>query len=227
MSRRAILVIAAVLVAAVSTALLAIYVRGAEARADARDDLARVLVAAQPIDARTTVADAQADGAFVEEARPEGDLPEGAIGNIAQLADLGEQEFVTGIVENEVILRSQLSETPLSDLGIPPDQVAVAVQLTDSARVAGNIMPASEIALYVTLSGADTRRLLDRATVLSVGADGSEDGTLVTLALTQEDAQRVVHAQANGTLYAALVGPEYAPAPIPPTTNENLFQGQP
>ncbi len=227
MSRRAILVIAAVLVAAVSTALLAIYVRGAEARADARDDLVGVLVAADPIEARTTVADAQTEGAFIEEARPQDDVPEGAIGNIAQLADLGEQQFITGIVEDEIILRSQLSETPLSDLGIPPDQVAVAVQLSDPARVAGNIMPTSEIALYVTLSGAETRVLLRRATVLSVGADGSDDGTLVTLALTQDDAQRVVHAQANGTLYAALVGPEYVPTTIPPTTNENLFQGQP
>ncbi len=227
MSRRAILVIAAVLVAAVSTALLAIYVRGAEARADARSDLVGVVVAAEAIAPGDTVAEAQAAGAFIEQARPESDVPEGAFGDLAQLADRSDEQFTTGVVENEIILSSQLSETQQSDLGIPPNQLAVAVQLDDSARVAGNIMSGSEVTLYATLSGAETRVLLDRAKVLSIGTEGSEDGTLVTLALTQEDAQRVVHAQANGTLYAALLGPDYQPSSIPPTTNENLFQGQP
>ena len=62
MDRRRLLIVAAALVAALGTALVVIYARGADQRAEDRFEAVDVLVATQPITAGETVEAAQAAG---------------------------------------------------------------------------------------------------------------------------------------------------------------------
>ena len=104
--------------------------------------------------------------------------------------------------------------------------MASSINLTDPGRVAGFVSPGSEVAVFLTgtddQSGkAFTRLLLDRVTVLGVGSTTpvsttttDQSGastteqlprTLITLALTQQQVEKVTFAAANGELSFALL----------------------
>ncbi len=132
-----------------------------------------------------------------------------------------------------------------SPLQIPKGQLAISVNLTDPARVAGFVNPGSQVAIF--LNGSDqtagqpfTRLLLDRVTVLGVGSTtpvsttttdpaGQQTTeqlprTLLTLAVDQNDAQRVLYASGNGELSFALLTPDSRVKPGPGVTAQNLFE---
>jgi pilus assembly protein CpaB len=109
-----------------------------------------------------------------------------------------------------------------SPLPIPKGKLAIAVNLTDPDRVAGFLQPGAEVAIFVTATSgrgasaaeaqADseprTNILLQRVTVLGVGdttavttTTTTDDGTqlteqlprtLLTVAVTQEEAQKLI-----------------------------------
>ncbi len=121
--------------------------------------------------------------------------------------------------------RRQAAPTP-STLPIPKGMIAISVNLTDPDRVAGNIENGSQVAIFVTgelapaggaaaggAAGAaattTTRLLLPKVTVLNVGSpqppttstktdpNGTQTTeqlprTLLTLAVTQKEAQKVI-----------------------------------
>jgi pilus assembly protein CpaB len=123
--------------------------------------------------------------------------------------------------------------------------VAISVSLSDPARVAGFVNPGSDVAIFVsgTLGGQPyTRLLLPKVGVIGVGPNtsvanstaGSTDGTgtqnteqvpttLLTLAVTQQEAQKVLFAQGNGQLAFALTTDSSKVAPGPATTLAGLF----
>jgi pilus assembly protein CpaB len=122
-----------------------------------------------------------------------------------------------------------------SPLGIPQNKMAISVNLTDPDRVAGFVNPGSEVAIFVTASNLSdegvaaegagdnklTALLLPRVTVLGVGSTTpvtttttAEDGTqqteqlprtLLTLALTQEESQKVILASKTMEVTFALL----------------------
>ncbi len=177
-----------------------------------------VLVAQEEIAAGTTVEQAQTNGAFVTEAFPEGMIPETAVLSIDGLEG---RSFDTTIAPGEPILTNHLTEVANTDL-VGADKLAVTVELGDSAGVGGQIVPNSNVMLFVTLGdGSETRVLLPRVKVVD------QEGALVTLEVTPTEAQALVHAQSLGTLYAALAGADVPASSIPATTTNNLFEGQP
>ena len=114
---------------------------------------------------------------------------------------------------------------------------------SDPARVAGFVNPGSEIAVFMsgTAGGQPfTRLLLPQVTVIGVGATAetaggtSADGapanteqlpaTLITLAVTQQEAQKILFAQGNGQLAVSLTTGTSKVAPGPATTLANLFE---
>lgn len=242
MDRRRILVVAAAIVAALGVVLVLLYARGADNRA--RDEFAtvRVLTATARINAGESIDQAAADGKLAPEAVTRNDVLSGAQ---TSTAALGGQVALTTIYPGEQIIAAKFgsSATPVSSLAIPEGMLAISVNLTDPARVAGFVNPGSAVAIFV--NGTDggqpyTRLLLPKVTVLGVGSTTpvprtTTDGqgqqtseqlprTLLTLAVSQSQAQKVLFAQGNGELALGLLTGDSDVAPAPATTLNGLFK---
>ncbi|UDY22523.1 Flp pilus assembly protein CpaB [Nocardioides sp. Kera G14] len=246
MERRRILVVAAALVAALGAVLVFLYVRSADNRAEDQYQTTEVLVAASQINPGETIEAATGAGKIVKKAVANGSL----------LADyqtdtsaLTSQVALTTIYPGEQIVASKFGTTaaPASALQIPKNQVAVSVNLTDPARVAGFVNPGSQVGIYMT--GTDPKSgkpfaqvLLPSITVIGVGSTtpvsttttdqttGNQTTeqlprTLLTLAVSPADAQKILFAQGNGELAFALL-PADGSTSIKPgaeTDFDNLF----
>ena len=132
-------------------------------------------------------------------------------------------------------------------LTLPEGKVAVAISLGDPQRVAGFVNPGSEVAIFRTGTPAadpaaaadtpaptpETSLLLDRVQVIAVGpttisstttTEGQTTNTeaiptaILTLALDQEQAQKVILSTTDGAMYFALLDKESVVDPNLPAT---------
>lgn len=241
MGRRTLLLLAALVVAALGTTGVFLWVNGIDQRAEADYELVEVLVATTPIAAGTTAQAAQDAGAL--DLRPFlrkslADLP--ALSDITGIAD---KVALAPVAAGEPILESQFGDSgETTSLPIPEGKLAVSVQLDDPARVAGFVGPGSEVAIFLTTAapggvGETTRLLLPRVAVIAAGATTvvAPDATaaapteelpkaLLTLAVDQREAQKIVYASEHGRLYFGLLdGDSEVSATDPGVTAENLF----
>jgi pilus assembly protein CpaB len=195
-------------------------------------------VATAPIAAGTTAQEASDAGALDRRAFLRQSL-EGlpALSDISGIAD---QVARAPIAAGEPILESQFGrESQTGSLVIPREKMAVSVELTDPARVAGFVEPGSKVAIFTTSGDGQTgttRLLLSDIEVLAAGQTtsapaGSESAptedlpkALLTLAVDQVEAQKVVYASQNGQLYFALLREDSLVSDTDPgTTSNNLF----
>jgi pilus assembly protein CpaB len=256
MGRRAIILLLAVILAAAGALMVWLYVQNLRAGVEAEEQPTAVLVAQAPIAAGTTGAAAQEAAAFTTLEVPAYAVAEGAL---ADPSTILEQVALVPIATGEQILSSKFGNPgDQVSFTIPDGKLAASVQLSDPARVAGFIRPASEVAIFVTLTAPEeaeaappageeavaggeqfTRVVLPRVEVLAVGQttvqsittttpEGAEQTeqislAILTLALTQEEAQQVIFAQSQGELYFGLLNDESQTEVGPPTTLENLF----
>lgn len=244
MGRRTILLIAAVVVAAVGTGLIFAYVNGVNDRALADQSPQKVLVAKVMIPSGTTAADAAKAGGFELKTVAKDSVATGALSDIEPVAD---EVTLTAIFPGQQIVAAAFgAQGSSSALPIPANDLAMSVQLDDPARVAGFVEPGSSVAVFATLSAQgsgnnqQTRLLLPRVTVVAVGPTTTTAQTstnvrtgqsnteqisraILTLALTQQDAQRVIYAQQQGRLYFGLLTSNSKVAPGPGTDAHNLF----
>ncbi|WGL53812.1 Flp pilus assembly protein CpaB [Nocardioides sp. BP30] len=233
---------AAAVVAALGVVLVLLYVRGADHRAQDRFATVEVLTATGQINPGETVEQASAAGRLALRAVTRNELLDGYQTNTAGLAG---QVALTTIYPGEQIIASKFgtSAAPISALTIPDGMVAISVNLTDPARVAGFVVPGSQVAVFVngTTAGQPyTRLLLPKVQVLGVGSttpvstttagsQGQTTGeqlpsTLLTLAVDQQEAQKVLFAQGNGQLAFALLTDSSRVAPGPATTLGSLYK---
>lgn len=235
--------VVAVLVAALGSALVFMYTKGADTRAEERFDTVEVLRATALINPGEKIEDAQTAGKLALQTVPQDALLEGAQSTTDALA--GTVSLGT-IYPGEQIIAPKFgaSAAVQSSLQIPKGMLAISVNLTDPARVAGFVNPGSQVAIFLTGTDAGTgggfsRLLLDRVTVLGVGsttpvsttttdttgASTTEQlpRTLLTLSLDQSQAEKVLFAQGNGELAFGLLTEESAVAPAPAMTFDNLF----
>jgi pilus assembly protein CpaB len=155
----------------------------------------------------------------------------------------------TDILPGEQITSARWAGTadPVSTvLAIPEGKMAISVNLTDPARVAGFVNPGSEVSIMVTGADANSqqpfaRTLLPRVFVLGVGQTSTitstkttEEGeqtteqlpaTLVTLAVDQEEGERIVHASSTGQLALGLLTEDSKVGKTTTITAANLFAG--
>lgn len=244
MGRRTVLLIAAVVVAALGTALVFLYANRAEERAQAGAEPVQVLVATVGIAAGTTGADISQSGAVELRSLPAASIPPGAISDLTPVADL---VAISTIFEGQVLLQPMFGtqQQASGGLTLPEGTMAVSVSLGDPQRVAGFVRPGSDVAVFLTVAGAEgeeedqTAVLLERVPVVAVGpstvststtTEGQTSNTeeiptaILTLALDQEQAQKVVQADSAGTMYLALLNDESAVDPERPgTTTANIF----
>jgi pilus assembly protein CpaB len=228
MRRRVVLFTVAVLIAAAGASMVALYVNGASGEPATKESLVKVLTATGVISAGETAAQAQAEGKFALTAVAASSVVPGAVTSIATMSD---QVALSSIYPGEQILALKFGTTAASQqlLPVPKGMVAISVELTDPGRVAGFVTPGSHVAIFVTFKNSGdatepatfTRILVSDVDVIGVGpstvlspTDGTGDAsaagvvaqTVLTVALDQHDADRVVFASNNNVLSFGLLG---------------------
>jgi pilus assembly protein CpaB len=227
MGRRTFLLIAALAVAAVGTTMVYLYVNGVNDRALADQHPVQVLVATAPIAAGTTAAQAQSAGALEKRTVARSSVAPGALSTITPITD---KVALAPIFVGEQIIEGKFGQPgSTSNLPIPEGKLAVSVQLADPARVAGFVSPGSEVAIFLTIGGGRgangevTRVLLSKVQVIATGATTVVSTTttasgqtqteelpkaLLTLAVSQSEAQKVVYGSQHGQMYFGLLTPD-------------------
>jgi pilus assembly protein CpaB len=227
-------VTAAVVLALLGTIAVYGYAKSADKRAVADTRAASVLVTTKRIPAGTTWADAVKGGYLTSEHVPAGSAPSSALASTAEAAIGRDAVAEADIAPGQILLRQAFgTSTPKTGvLAIPKGEIAISVSLDANSNVANYVAPGSEVIVFVTaklkdkkVSGLSTgddlyvnRTVVPRAQVLATstapttdvaGATGgtttSDSTTLVTLALSQTDAQRVILQQQIGQLYLGLL----------------------
>jgi pilus assembly protein CpaB len=229
MRRKVVLLVVAVVIAAVGSSLVLLYVNGLADKAQANENLVRVLTATEQIDPGEPAGAAQANGKFELTRMPKSSVLEGAVTTVDKMA----AEVALGtIYPGEQILAVKFGKTAASaqTLAIPKGQIAVSVELTDPARVAGFVTPGSHVVIFVSAAEATngtkttaayTRVLVPDVEVIGVGpttvlsgptgasSDKSADQvpkTILTVALDQKDSDRVLFAASTKSVAFGLLG---------------------
>jgi pilus assembly protein CpaB len=232
MGRRTLLLIASILVAALGTALIWLYVQGAESRAQAGEAQVKLMVATLKVEPGTPATQVQwAERSFSSDYAAS--LGDAAIRSPQALAAVG--VATTLIPANVPLLRSQFGKTADAATTAPAPLLsnlttgkeAITLTLADPPRLAGLLQPNSLIRVYVTASSASNRAvsktwvLLDRVRVLSAGpatgttsSSGAAGVPQANVALEVDDTQAktVINAMSSGggggnSLWFALLGP--------------------
>jgi pilus assembly protein CpaB len=252
MTRRILGVLLAVILAIVGTAAVLLYVKSVRSTVADGQRAVRVLVAAERIPAGTT-GQHLLDRNLVEQITvPASSVPADALSTIpADLDSLvvtadvqASQLIMRGMFGQSTTLSGGLT--------IPEGKVAVTVQVGIPQQVAGYVRPGSQIAVFDTFTTGNssspgtspkaTRVLLPRVEVIATGAfftDGStssdqqtSNGTdqraggqtmVVTVAVTQPEAERLIQATETGALYFALLTDSSDVKPGPGVTNLTMF----
>lgn len=249
MARRTVLFAVAIVVALLATASMFVYVSSVDDRAIADAQPVEVLIAKNLIAAGTSAQDASEKGLLTLSRVPRRSVPEGALSNISSVSRL---VALSDIYPGEMLLRAKFSEQQTTGaLTIPGNKLAVAVELGDPQRVAGYVVPGSEVAVFVTYepdaaagqskSVESTRLLLARIPVIAVGAttlrapktdkakgdEATEEpvaATVLTLAVSTKEAEKLVHGAQTGKLYFGLLSSKSAAGGAGSgVDNRNLF----
>lgn len=242
MNRRIALLVSALLIAGLGTTLVFLYVRSADNRAIKAQAPVTLLVAKLPIAAGTKVLDAANAGAFESKSIPAEAVQPGALSSVQALAG---SVAVAPIFPGQQILGAMfgtnVTASAVAGLDLPPGKIAVSVQFGDPQRVAGFVLPGSDVVVFLSgvIGGAPdtTRVLIPRARVVAAGpttvlppSDPTKANVepfpkaLLTLALTQKDASKIIYASTKGTLYLGLLNGASVTAPDGGVSAASLFQ---
>ena len=246
MGRRTILLTVAIVIAALGTALVFMYVRSADDRALEGQQQVQVLFATSEIPVGQSAQDAANNGSLVLRTVAQNSVAEGALSDIDPIA---QQVALTTIFPGQQLVTAAFGDaTGLSSIPIPEDKMALSLQLGDPERVAGFLSAGSEVAVFATLPNPSdnandanaqrTQLLVPRVQVITVGnvqpvqqTTTDENGqqnteeiprAIVTLAVDQKQAQQLIWASQNGTLYFTLLTENSKVGPMAPTTGTNL-----
>lgn len=234
MARRSMLLIVAVLIAALGTTMIVLYVRGIDDRAAQGQELVEVLTASAVIEAGETVTAAQEAGKFEAREVRRDDMVAGALDTTESISDL---VALGTVYPGEQIISDRFGSLgSIENLVIPDDKMAISIELTDFERVAGFVNPGSEVAIFGSAASpirrlpdgteqtlpAVTRIVLTRVPVIGVGTTSvtstttttgegeqvteSVPRTILTVAVTQEEAEKLVLADRTTELTFALLG---------------------
>jgi pilus assembly protein CpaB len=228
-----------VLVAAIGTGLVFVYVKKADDRAIADQAPVTVLVAKSSVAPGTRVIDAANSGAFERKELPQLAITPGALSSTDPIKD---QVVVTTIFPGQQLITGMFGATAATNasIAIPPGQIAASFSFGDPQRVAGFVQPGSNVVIFLTstLSGTKptTRVLLPKVTVIAVGpttitppADPAQANpeaqprAMLTLALTQSQAEKLIFAQGNGTMYLGLLNDKSQIRPGKGVSAQNVF----
>ena len=248
MNRRRLLLVVAAVIAALGVALVFVYAKGADDRAAKKYDSVEVLTVApgKTIQPGESIDDALAAGKVVKTAVAKTQVLDGA----SEDSDPFQGEVaLTTLYSGEQLIPAKFGAVQdveaAATLPIPNGKIAISILVNDDGRVGKFLSPGAQVALIFTDLDPDnqplsTHTLLDRVTVLAAGtattlaSDGtSSDSTngsdgeiqqLLTIAVTQREAEQVRYAEKDGELTAALLNDASKVKKDSGVTKDNLLE---
>ena len=242
MGRRTVLLIVAVLIAALGSTMVFLYVRGADNRAKEAQAPVQVLKAIAQINPGETLDAAQAAGKLTLGEVPREQVLPGAVNSIETL---GTQVALSPVYPNEQIITAKFGSPGDQDtLTLPDGKIAISVTLSDTGRVAGFVVPGDDVAIFMNGdigAGQTGVRLLEpKVEVIAVGAttvisttttnpEGAQTTeqlpkTLFTLAVDQQQAEKIMLAATTGELSFGYLNDKSKVQAGAGTTSANLFR---
>ena len=237
MGRRTLLLVAALLIAALGSTMVYLYAQSADERAREGLEMRRVLVATQNIPRGTLAAEARTN-LWLDES----DLNAEAVADnaLSSIDGISDQVALVDIYAGEQILPEKFGPAEEAAGAVPlTEDLWITVSVNDPQRVANFVTPGSSVAIFLTgpREGEEgTSLLLPEVKVAAVGASTSPPATtaggqeptqvpsaLLTLDVTQDQAQKIIFAQTQGVLYLGLRTPDSEVSDQGATTSENLF----
>src|SRR3954471_1943955 len=214
MGRRTLLLIASILVAALGTALIWLYVQGADTRAVSSETDVPVYVATRTVNAGGSVDGTLAVVSHVPQSMV-ASFGGALVRNKSQLTGYAKSDILQGLP----LLTTQISTTqtpPAPAVPLDPKKLAIQMSLPDPQRLAGLLQPGSRIRIYVATKSSGTatpqaQRLLDGIKVLASGPvaqpaattgsapNGQVPQANVVLEVTDDEARTLVAAQSEGS----------------------------
>jgi len=213
---RLLLIVLAAALAITSAIAVVLLIGNAEQRVLNRFDAKEAYVAVLPIPVGTSLQDALDNELIAPEQFPSESLP---TSRLSELPAVPAEFFsTTNIAAGQIILDTSFGGAipESARVSIPPGLVAMSVELTVPARVGDFVTPGADVAVFVSypIQGEGTTSFTDllipRAKVLAVGpvtvqATDSPDqsevpSSVITLALSQEDAQKLIFVTNSGGL---------------------------
>ncbi|GAB4007747.1 Flp pilus assembly protein CpaB [Nocardioides ultimimeridianus] len=226
MDRRRLLLVVAAVIAVLGVLLVFVYAHGADARAAKKYSATQVLVAKSEIEPGESFEDAFKAGKFeLESVAASQELP----GATSDSAGFDGKVALTTIYAHEQLIPAKFGSVDdvqaATTLPIPAGKLAISVLIKDDGRVGAFLRAGAQVSVIFTkldLTGKPvfTRTLIGRVSVIAVGttttvpADNATDSTdstdtsiqqLLTLAVTQKQAESVRFAEKDGELTAALL----------------------
>ena len=214
--RRALPVLAALLLAAFGAFVLVSYVRGADARAQAGAVLVPVLVVEEEVPAGTP-ADDLGDSVSTEQ------VPQRLVGTgaLADLTDVAGLSTTVALLPGDQVLAGRFADPTVAVAGevvVPAGTEEVSLTLEPQRAVGGELGAGDRVGVYVSVGGLDvttastTDLAVDRALVTRVTSSGAElagagSTVTVTLALSRADAATVIAGMAQNTVWLSLQSP--------------------
>ncbi len=214
------IVIAGVIVALLGAVMVFVYARSVTGRIGGEATVSS-FVATKNIPAGTKWEAATA--LMTRRSVPTSLQPDNAVTSSAQMAG---RTSVRAISKGEVVTTAQFggaTSAPGAGLEIPPSHNAVTMSISPPQGVVHYVQKGDLVNIYVTMKQGDgtvTKLLLSNVQVLSNrpaadASDGQVAGgseVILTLALTPDQAERVIFSKENGSLWFGLVRPGDAPA---------------
>jgi pilus assembly protein CpaB len=216
MKSRGMVGVVAFLLASVATMTLFLYVHGVKKKAETGGTQVSVVVSKKDIPAGTSMDVLIGEGDFTTETIPATAQIDGAITSLEQLK--GHVTSVPILAGEQIpVARLQGStELPGGTLGIPAGFEATTLQLESQRIVGGTLHPGDHVEIYGSFAPPVaphvTVTLVPYVKVVRVSKPSTADqatnqGTLVTMALRPQDAERVIFGQEHGFVWMALVPP--------------------
>jgi pilus assembly protein CpaB len=235
-NRRLLTIVVAFVLAALGSLAVFMYVSAADQRAVRGKRPVDVVVAVKAIPAGTEAARLLPDGYAAVQRFPAASVPDGSLRSIGD----GEADLVVGAAlrPGELLRKSLLIRKGDSQVfTIPDGKLAISVVLTDPQEVAGHVRPGAKVAVFLTRRVLDargnpkgelteTRLIMSGVEVLSTGrAPGrdkranADNKNLVTLAVTQLQAEKLAWSSSNGQSAILYLGLEGGSSELSETTS--------
>jgi pilus assembly protein CpaB len=250
MSRRTIALVLAVALAALATIALISYINGLEDSVYAKNKTVDVFVAKQDIAAGVTGDTASQQGLIERTTVPAKVVPTGAITSLEQVS--GHLAAVQ-IYKGEIIVQQRFvapGQGVKNVLPIPEGKQAVSVAISGAPSVGGFVQPGDQVSLIIQTqnrrsggavitgpqAGNIVRYLMQKLDVIAVGSRivstattttgqpaAEQPAGIFTFAVTPAQAEQLVFATLNTTLYFTLLPADSKPVSTKGRTFANLF----
>lgn len=235
-SRRMLIVVAAIVLAALAAVTTFVYVRGIESRAFGDAQQVEVFVVTRDIPKGLPAE--QAVNGFVKASRiPRKFRPATALTSIQPLAGkvaLGPLSVNTVLVDGQFVdpRQAQVTFSQKIDAG----KVAITVSVDQVRGVAGLLVPGDHVNIIV-FDGTADRLLFQNVEIIAIGTTAAPQpgekqavtnpgSGLITFQVPPQAASRIAYAaQQSGGLYLTLVPKDNQPTSVPPVNGANLFGG--